>query len=187
MDAWPLGGGVEADTLYRYDEPFTRRVKMALNYQLDYEQTRSFIDPLFAQVLGPEEEMCRKLYLSCEDLCGLSAQADIMFHGREHRLWAELDVAAHREELTPPTPLDGLLSDRYILSIPYGMVGAYDPDRIIQDAGRAMGAFTMDRTLAHQQTCGGFWWLHRYDQADVFDAEGNVRCAVLEELLAHAF
>ena len=128
--------------------------------------------------------MCRVLYLGYEDLCNLSVlpRVDVMYHGIEHRLWAELDAMNHRRELTPPTALDELLSDTYVLSIPYGMDGAYDPARVVRDAGRARGAFTMGRTLEHSQASENFWWLHRYDQVDIFDSGGNVRADVLADL-----
>ena len=177
---WPLRGGVVAKDLYRYDQPVTRKLKTALNYQLSYEQTRQFIDPLFEDVFGAEEAMSRELYLSVDDLERLRSKVDsigIAYHGTEHRLWAELDDRQHAYELCPPREMRHLFSDAYVLSIPYGMGGSYQPSRVVADAGNAVGAFTMGRSLSHVQesSASGFQWLHRFDQADLFDREGNLK------------
>ncbi len=43
----------------------------------------------------------------------------------------------------------------------------------------------MDRLLVHEQPRAGFWCLHQYDVADIFDSQGNVRNQILVKLLAH--
>ena len=182
-ERWPLKGNVVEETLYRYDGVYTRRLKIALNYQLNYGETRQFIAPLFLKIFGSEAEMCRLLYLNDDHLRQISLlpSIDIMFHGREHLLWAELTPPSHRAELTPPDFLQDVLSNKYVLSIPYGMQGAYDQERVINDAGCAAGAFTMDRTVLHQNR-NSFYWLHRFDQADIFDGDGNVRSTLLADV-----
>jgi hypothetical protein len=181
IEAWPLRGAVQKETLYRYDHHVTQRLKTVLNYQLHEDQASRFIDGIFEQLYGNEKAMCQELYLTLPDLDDLPDGVDVMFHGLEHRLWSELEADAHHRELTPPQSIKTHLSDRSVLSIPFGMSGSFQPHAIMSDRGTAVGAFTMGRRLTHELTKQGFHWLHRYDQVDIFAQENNVRPEILME------
>lgn len=174
-EQWPLRGGVSADTLYRYDQPDVRRLKTALNYQLNRDQRLEFTDPLFTRYIGPEADMCDQLYLSVDEIRALRNDADIMYHGYHHRFWGDLSDEELADEIVPPPEVAELLSDPYVLSVPYGMPGSWNTDRLVKNAGRARGAFTMGRSPAHNKITDNFWLLHRYDQADIFTRDGPCR------------
>jgi len=174
----PLRGGVLVDDLYRYDELITRNLKTALNYRLTEEQAEHFVDDLFLKTHGDEKEISRELYLSVSELDLLRRESKlcaIAYHGLRHRLWGGLDGLDHVDELRPPEGLGLLFDGRpYVLSIPYGMSGSYSRERVMRDAGPARGAFTMGRSLHHKrEAMGGFQWLQRFDQADLFTTDGH--------------
>jgi hypothetical protein len=156
---------------------------MALNFQLTHEQATSFVDPLFTSLFGSQVDMCKALYMGIEDLRRVKPYVDIMYHGYTHRLWALLHDSDHQKELRVPNQIAELLSENYVLSIPFGLPGTFQPSRVERDAGAAIGAFTMARRLGYERNHNGFWWLHRLDQADIFDSQGEVRVQVLEGLL----
>jgi|GEM_PF-4027784 len=171
FDNAPLRGKFNSADLYRYDQPITRQLKIGLNYQLPYKQTKDFVDDLFTQVFPNVQN----LYLSIDDLTTLkSEQVEIVFHGQAHRLWSELAPLEHQLELTPPDELLPLLGETYLLSIPFGMPGSYNRRDILRDKGQATGAFTMGRQPIHEVS-NSFQWLHRYDQADIFDQNQQVK------------
>ena len=65
---------------------------------------------------------------------------------------------------------------RFFLSIPYGMEGSWCKDSLINHSGKIKGAFTMGRTLKHEyDKLNKFWWIHRYDQADIFNKRAELK------------
>ena len=180
LDEWPVRARILPEQLYRYDQPSTRRLKTALNYQLSYEQACSFVNPLFIELFGPEPAMACELYLGRDELLALRGETEILFHGRRHRVWSHLDDSAHREELDPPAELRDVLPASYFLSVPFGIDGTYQRERVRRDAGSARGALTVARRPDSGVDGAGFWWIHRYDQADIFDRQGAVRPGVLK-------
>ena len=43
-------------------------------------------------------------------------------------------------------------------------------------SGKIKGAFTMGRTLKHEyDKLNKFWWIHRYDQADIFNKQAELK------------
>jgi hypothetical protein len=172
---------VQPEDLYRYDRPSTRKLKTALNYRLNQQQANAFVSPLFEEAYGSELAMSRQLYLSLDDLARLRHEARICFHGNEHRLWSSLNNDELQAELAPPPTIQALLSDDYVLSIPFGMEGAWNDESLLAARGKARGAFTMMRHLDHSQN-GDFCWLHRFDQADLFMPDNTLKIDVLEAL-----
>ena len=183
-DTHAIKGGIQRDQLYRSDQPQTRQLKTALNYQLDRDNLQRFINPLFRETHGDEVQMCNELYLGLQDMAALQDQVRLMFHGNRHLLWSELSPAELASEVTPPPELSPLLHRPYLLSIPFGMAGSYQPEQLIAQGGAARGAFTMLRNTNHQHgSSQEFAWLHRYDQADFFDQQQQLK-PLFRKLLA---
>lgn len=170
-----LKGKVKQEHLYRYDKEDTRKLKIALNYKLDSNNVKNFVDDNFANLLGSEQEWANKLYMSKDDLCSLPKNFEIVYHGTDHNLWSDLDDTQLEYELTPPAELDFLFQQRYFLSIPFGMPGSWNNLKLLARSKHVKGAFTMNRSLKHEYNIEkDFWWIHRYDQIDLFNKKINL-------------
>lgn len=142
----------------------------------------NFVARAFEDLLGAYSDYMDALYLSVDQMKALKDDTVISFHGNRHVMWSELS----HEELTVetrPSPLVAeLLAEDYLLSIPFGMRGSFDPVALPRANCAAGGAFTMLRHTDHQSE-NGFSYYHRYDQADFFDRNNALRCERLRELL----
>jgi len=171
----PLRINIRERDIYRYDDEATRKLKIALNYRLKEKHTQKFIDKKFKEILGPDYEWAEKLYLSKSDIEDLPENIELVYHGTDHKLWKSIKGKSLVKEISPPSEFHSLFSKRYLLSIPYGMNGSWDEDSLIDNSENIKGAFTMGRTLKHNHDkLNDFWWIHRYDQADIFNKQAEL-------------
>ena len=181
FDNLPLRGSVNFKDLYRYDNVKTRKLKIALNYKLKENDKATFINSQFYEYLGLEEEWAKKLYLSVSDLDNFinNNYVELVYHGTQHKLWKDLKGNSFDNEINPPEKIKHLFEDRYILSIPYGMEGSFDKESLVKKSHKVKGAFTMGRSIKHEyDKVNDFWWIHRYDQADIFNYDGSLKMSL---------
>lgn len=163
--------------LYRYDSFYTRKIKIALNYQLDKSMTKKFIDHMFASTFSDEGNIAESLYLSLSNIYSLRNEFSFAYHGTKHLLWSNLKNSDLIAEITPPSKLSNLFKDEYFLSIPFGMEGSYSKkDLLALSPSMVKGAYTMGRSINHTvDTKENFLWIHRYDQVDLFNPNGSLK------------
>jgi len=176
IDETPLRVNIRSEYLYRYDNEYTRKLKIALNYQLEENKVKEFINDQFNKILGSEYQWAEKLYLSQNDIEDMIENIELVYHGTEHKLWKDLNGELLINEILPPPELYSMFSKRFFLSIPYGMEGSWDKDSLINHSEKIKGAFTMGRTLKHHyDKLNDFWCIHRYDQADIFNKQAELK------------
>jgi hypothetical protein len=174
FDSMPLKGDFKPETLYRYDELPTRKLKVALNYQLTPAQRDEFVELTFEKHFGSEMAIADAVYLSMKDLRQLAGHFTIAYHGFHHATWSDLGVEDLRKEICVPEEMSAAFETKYLLSIPFGMGGSYNALLLKEANPLAGGAFTMLRSQSHNRDADGFAWWHRFDQADFFKGDALI-------------
>jgi peptidoglycan/xylan/chitin deacetylase (PgdA/CDA1 family) len=135
------------DSMYKYDDGPSRRIKYALNFGLSFEERTTVVNGLFDQLFD-EKKLSHELYMSVEDLRKLSASGSLGNHTDQHLPLATLSKAAITAEISGATDYFksiGVNADHSI-SYPFGGNAAVS-DRVISCASQYQFGLTMKRGL----------------------------------------
>ena len=142
------------DSVYRYDDSETRRVKYYLNMLLPQAERFHVLRTVFERRIGSERELARKHYLSPGMVRELRRQGhEIGLHSHRHANLASESSERRRMDLETNRRLlsaERTASDRelYWISYPFGSPLTYD-EHVVSDA-RSVGCdtgLTMSRGL----------------------------------------
>lgn len=75
---------------YKYDDILAKKVKYFLNFVLNSNEKKGFIDDLFAIYVNNQENFSKKLYMSIEDLQKLSTSGMLGTHCASHNPLAQM-------------------------------------------------------------------------------------------------
>jgi peptidoglycan/xylan/chitin deacetylase (PgdA/CDA1 family) len=135
-----------ADTVYRYDDAETKRVKYYLNMLLPQEERSHVLRSVFARRIGSEEEHAQNHYLSPEMARELRRRGHaIGLHSHRHANLASESPQRRRRDLETNRMLLSMElgtahGELHWISYPYGSPLSYD-EHVVSDA-RAVGCDT---------------------------------------------
>jgi peptidoglycan/xylan/chitin deacetylase (PgdA/CDA1 family) len=135
------------DSMYKYDDGPSRRLKYALNFGLIFEERTTIINGLFGQLFD-EKELSHELYMTVDDVRKLSTSGSLGNHTDQHLPLATLSKVAIDAEISGATDYFksiGVNAD-YSISYPFGGVAAVS-DSVISCASEYQFGLTMKRGL----------------------------------------
>ncbi len=107
---------------YRYDNDSARRVKFLLNFVLDTEERRDWIDRVFVAVVGNEVVVATKLYMDREDIRLLGKKKMLGTHAHHHVPLAQLSYDKILRDMSLSLDILTEVSGETVkgISFPYG-------------------------------------------------------------------
>jgi len=133
---------------YRYDNDVARRVKYLLNFLLDPNERRDWIDRVFKETVGREADVADTLYMDRDDIRSLAQFNMLGAHGHSHRPLATMDTEVMVQDVALSTEILADMGGQAVkgISFPYGGPTAVS-DSVVEvcaASGLSFG-FTMQR------------------------------------------
>ena len=157
-------------TQYRYDSEESRQIKYFLNFVMEPDARRTWVDRTFTSLFGSEAKAAESLYMSREEVQLLAKKGMLGTHTLNHVPLAGLSTKQVRHEIEMSVEVLEEIGGRKVqgISYPYGGKSAISTEvfEAASDCGLMYG-FTMERGI---NTCGqniGAMQLKRVDTNDV--------------------
>lgn len=167
---------------YRYDTDESRKVKYFLNFVLDPEQRRGWLNEIFTSRFGDEAAVSESLYMGRDDVRILARDHSLGTHAYNHVPLADLDHQALEREIADSIDVLEQVSQVRVKGISYPFGGKSAVSSQVFDAAKASGlsyGFTMERGV---NTCDDLrkpFQLKRIDTNDVngllFKNNGDIK------------
>jgi len=177
--------------LYKHDTPEARQVKRLLNYELPVAVADEILGRVFDTILGSEAQIAERFYLSSADIARCAADGhEIGVHTDTHPVMSRLAPYQQQLEIERCAQAVGAITgqNRFTLAYPYGVPGTFTDDTIgiVSQLDSLTGAVTLDRRVAAPADLTARYRIPRFDNTDVFEADGRFRRSFTEACLTEA-
>lgn len=157
---------------YRYDDDSARRVKFLLNFVLEPDERRDWVDQVFAAAVGAEADVAGALYMDRDDIRFLAKSNMLGTHAHSHLPLTQLDGDEMARDIALSMEILADLGGQPVrgISFPYGGPDAVSDSVIRACAGLGLAyGFTMQRGCNHLSDLQAPLRLKRIDCNDVAD------------------